>query len=208
MITLFGAGTTNTRKVSIELEELGVAYAPRPINLAQAEQREEWFLAKAPNNKVPFIEDASTGMTIWETGAILIYLADHYDPEARILAKAGSKRYAAIQATFFQAAHIGPNLGRLNDQLTAPDEKKIPEMIALFYGEAVRLADVLDRMLSHENPFLAEDYSIADIMHYPWLKAALDMRFPALMAKPRTLEWLLRIADRPAVTRGMAAFSQ
>ena len=206
MITVYGAGTTNTRKVTIALEELGLPYTPRPIKLDRAEQKEDWFLKRAPNNKIPFIEDDATGMDVWETGAILIYLADQYDPDGQILPKTGKARYAAIQSAFFQAAHIGPNLGRLNDQLTAPNDKKIPGMIVLFSAEAIRLTEVLDRMLDDERPYLAGDYSIADIMHYPWLKAALDMRFPAMMEKPRIPQWLHRIAERPAVERGMGAF--
>jgi GST-like protein len=207
MITVYGAGTTNTRKVTIALEELGLPYRPRPVALDRAEQTAAWFLKCAPNNKVPFIEDDESGITVWETGAILIYLADQYDPGGLILPKSGKERYAAVQSAFFQAAHIGPNLGRLNDQLTAPDDKKIPDMIDLFYAEAVRLTEVLDRMLDDERPFLAGDYSIADIMHYPWLKAALDMQFPAMMEKPRIPAWLNRIAERPAVQRGMTSFA-
>lgn len=206
MITVYGAATTNTHKVTIALEELGLLYTIRRIALDRAEQKEDWFLNRAPNNKVPFIEDDATDVDVWETGAILIYLADHYDPDGQILPKTGKARYAAIQSAFFQAAHIGPNLGRLNDQLTAPDNKKIPDMIALFMAEAVRLTEVLDRMLGDGRPYLTGEYSIADIMHYPWLKAALDMRFPAMMEKQRITEWLLRIAERPAVARGMAAF--
>lgn len=206
MITVYGAGTTNTRKVTIALEELGLPYIPRRIALDRAEQKEDWFLKRAPNNKVPFIEDDATGADVWETGAILIYLADHYDPGGLILPKTGMGRYAAIQSAFFQAAHIGPNLGRLNDQLTAPDDKKIPGMIALFSAEAIRLTEVLDRMLDDGRSYLAGDYSMADIMHYPWLKAALDMRFAAMIEKPRIQRWLHRIADRPAVDRGMTAF--
>ena len=206
MITVFGAATTNTRKVTIALEELGLPYTPQRIAIARAEQKEDWFLKRAPNNKVPFIEDDATGIDVWETGAILIYLADHYDPDGQILPKTGKARYAAIQSAFFQAAHIGPNLGRLNDQLTAPEDKKIPSMMALFLTEAVRLTEVLDRMLDDSRPYLAGEYSIADIMHYPWLKAALDMRFPAMMEKPRISNWLHRIAERHATGRGMAAF--
>jgi GSH-dependent disulfide-bond oxidoreductase len=206
MITVYGAGTTNTRKVTIALEELGLPYTPHGVALDRAEQKQDWFLQRAPNNKVPFIEDDATGLDVWETGAILIYLADHYDPEGLILPKTGKARYAAIQSALFQAAHIGPNLGRLNDQLTAPDDKKNPGMIALFMAEAVRLTEVLDRMLGDGRPYIAGEYSIADIMHYPWLKAALDMRFPAMMEKQRITEWLHRLAERPAVRRGMAAF--
>ena len=206
MITLYGGATTNTRKIAIGLEELGLSYTPRRIRLERAEQKEDWFLKLAPNNKIPVITDDAVGLTVWESGAILIYLADHYDPEGQILPKAGEARYAAIQSAFFQAAHIGPNLGRLNEQLTAQDDKRIPAMQAIFFAEAIRLTEVLDRMLEDGRPYLAGGYSIADIMHYPWLKAALDMRFPAMMDKPRIPEWLHRIADRPAVKRGMAAF--
>jgi glutathione S-transferase len=206
MITLHGAPTTNTRKVTIALAELDLDWTYRAIDLARREQHEDWFLALAPNNKVPVIEDASTGMTVWESGAILTYLADMYDPHGALLAKSGAARYRALQGAFFQAAHIGPNLGRLNDQLNAAGDKRIPQMLALFLEEANRLATVLQRMLADGRPFLAGDYSIADIMHYPWLKAGLDRQFPALMDKPLLLRWLDRIGERPAVARGMAAF--
>lgn len=205
MITLYGAATTNTRKVTIALAELGLDWTLRPVGLDRREQHEEWFLALAPNNKIPVIEDSKTGFKVWESGAILTYLADQYDDSATILAKAGKARYEALQGAFFQAAHIGPNLGRLNDQLTANEADKIPRMQALFFEEAVRLTGVLDRMLSDNRPFLAGDYSIADIMHYPWLKAGLDLRFPALVEKPRLSSWLGRIGERPAVAKGMAA---
>ena len=207
MITLYGGHTTNTHKVAIALEELGMSYGSRHVSLANREQMEEWFLKLAPNNKFPVLNDTSTNITVWESGAILLYLADSYDAQGLILPNAGAARYAVLQAVFFQAAHIGPNLGRLNDQLVAEDEDKIPGMLELFYSEAERLTVVLDRMLSDGRQFLAGDYSIADIMHYPWLRAGQDMGFPALLGKPRIPQWLNRIADRPAVVRGMQAFS-
>lgn len=207
MITLYGGPTTNTRKVTIALAELGLDWTLRPVRLDRREQHEDWFLSLAPNNKIPVIEDGKTGVKIWESGAILTYLAEQYDDGGTILAKSGKARYEALQGAFFQAAHIGPNLGRLNDQLTASDADKIPRMQALFYEEAVRLTSVLNRMLGDGRPFLAGDYSIADIMHYPWLIAGLDLGFPALVEKPRITDWLGRIGDRPAVRQGMAALS-
>ncbi len=206
MITLYGGPTTNVRKVTIALEELNIPYYPNHILLHMGHQREEWFLAMAPNNKIPLIDDGESGIKVWESGAILTYLADQYDPGGEILAKSGQARYAALQGAFFQAAHIGPNLGRLNDQLTAADEDKIPAMMELFYTEAVRLSGVLQRMLDDERPYLAGNYSIADIMHYPWMKAALDLQFPALIEKPLLVAWIERIGERPAVQRGMLAF--
>jgi len=207
MITLYGGPTTNTRKVTIALSELGLDWTLREVNLPKKEQHEEWFLALAPNNKIPVIEDGKTGIKVWESGAILTYLAEQYDAPGMLLAKSGKARYEALQGAFFQAAHIGPNLGRLNDQLTASEADKIPRMQALFYAEAVRLTNVLDRMLADGRPFLAGGYSIADIMHYPWLKAGLDLGFPALTEKPRLTGWLGRIGERPAVVKGMAAVS-
>jgi len=206
MITLYGGPTTNVRKVTIALEELKLPYHPNHIMLHMGHQREDWFLAIAPNNKIPLIDDDDLGIQVWESGAILTYLADQYDPTARILAKSGQARYAALQGAFFQAAHIGPNLGRLNDQLTASDDEKIPGMMQLFYTEAVRLSEVLQRMLADKRPYIAGGYSIADIMHYPWLKAALDLQFPALLEKPLLVAWIERIGERPAVQKGMLAF--
>lgn len=206
MITLFGGPTTNVRKIAIGLEELGLNYECSSVALDRKEQTENWFSKMSPNQKIPVLADDATDQTIWESGAILIYLADHYDDSGLILARSGAPRYRALQGAFFQAAHIGANLGRLNEQMTAPDDKKNPAMMGLFYNEAVRLTEVLDRMLSDERPFLAGDYSIADIMHYPWLKAGLDIGFPAMLEKPRIVGWLTRIGARPAVTRGMKAF--
>ena len=207
MITLYGGPTTNVRKVAIALAELGIEYEPSHINLGRKEQMQARFLEISPNNKIPVLKDDTHNVTIWESGAILLYLADQYDVDERILAKSGAARYEAIQGAFFQAAHIGPNLGRLNDQLTSPDDAKIPKMMDLFFAEAVRLTEVMDRMLEDGREFLGDEYSIADIMHYPWLKAALDMQFPAMMNKPRIPEWLNRIGERPAVQKGMQAFA-
>lgn len=206
MITLFGGPTTNVRKVAIALEELELGHQRHSVSLSLKEQHQDWFLNLAPNNKIPVLVDDGREQTVWESGAILIYLADYFDPEGRILAKCGVERYSAIQGAFFQASAIGPNLGRLNGQLTAAPEDQIPRMIDLFYQEAVRLTEVLDRMLAHGRPYLAGNYSIADIMHYPWLHAARAYAFPAMMEKAAILKWLDRIGERPAVQAGMLAF--
>ncbi len=207
MITLYGGPTTNVRKVTIALEELSLNYTAKHVRLDLGQQRQDWFTEMVPNQKIPLLEDHDRSMQIWESGAILTYLAEQYDAHGKILARTGNQRYAAIQGAFFQAAHIGPNLGRLNDQLRASDETKIPKMIDLFFAEAERLSEVLDRMLADNRSFLAGEYSIADIMHYPWLAAARELQFPALMQKNGLLAWLDRIAERPAVQKGMASFS-
>jgi GSH-dependent disulfide-bond oxidoreductase len=203
MLTLYGDNTTNTHKVTIALAELDLDYKKVKVEMARDEQMQDWFIKLSPNHKFPVLNDDTTGVTVWESGAVLIYLCEQYDQDGWLLARDGVARYAALQGSFFQAANIGPTLGRLNNQLTAPDDKKIPGMLEQFYAEAVRLAEVMDRMLGDDRPFLAGDYSIADIMHYPWLKAGLDKGFPALVENPRLTAWLGRIGERAAVKKGM-----
>lgn len=204
MMTLYGDATTNTHKITIALAELGLGYQKIQIDRSCDEHMEDWFLKLSPNHKFPVLKDDETGITVWESGAILIYLCDQYDKLGQFLPLDGAARYTALQSAFFQAANIGPILGRLNSQMVAEDDKKIVGMLELLYGEAVGLTEVLDRMFEDGRPFIAGDYSIADIMHYPWLQAGMDMKFPALMEKPRLPAWLGRIADRPAVRAGMA----
>jgi len=206
MITLYGDATTNTHKVTITLAELGLAYETKTVSMAAGDQYEDWFLKIGPNNKFPVLVDDTTGVTVWDSGPILIHLCEQYDHAGLLLPLAGAERYAVLQFSFFQASNIGPNLGWLNKQLSAPDDQKIPEMLQLFYAEAVRLTQSVDRMLADDRRFIAGDYSIADIMHYPWLQAGLDRKFPALLDKPRIPAWLDRIAERPMIQQGMAAF--
>jgi len=201
MIRLYTAPTPNGRKISIGLEELGLAYDVRRVDLASEEQKKPDFLALNPNHKIPVLEDDD--QVIWESGAILLHLGDKYDPEGRILPRDGALRMQAIQYAFFQTGGIGPNLGRLGAALRKEGEKN-QEMIDIFQGEIERLCEVLDRILADGRDYLAGPYSIGDIMHYPWLKFPLDLRFPGLVRHERVVAWLRRIGERPAVVRGMA----
>jgi len=200
MIRLHTWTTPNGRKISIALEELGVPYEVHPVDLSKNEQLRPEFLRLNPNHKIPVIED--DGQVIWESGAILLHLGERHDPHGRILPKDPRKRMEAIQYAFFQAGGIGPNLGRLGAALRKEGEKN-QEMIQIFSTEVARLFGVLDRILADGRPFLAGDYSIGDIMHYPWLRFPLDLKFPELVKLPRVVAWLERIAARPAVARGM-----
>jgi GST-like protein len=201
MIRLHTWTTPNGRKISIALEELGLAYEVHPIDLQKNEQMKPEFLKLNPNHKIPVLED--DGLVIWESGAILLHLGEKHDPKGVILPKDARKRSAAIQHTFFQTGGIGPNLGRLGAALRKEGEKN-QEMITTFQTEVARLFGVIDRILADGRPYLAGDYSIGDIMHYPWLRFPLDLKFPDLMKLPRVVAWLERIAARPAVARGMA----
>ena len=201
MIRLYTSTTPNGRKISIALEELGLAYEVRKVDLAAGEQMKPDFLALNPNHKIPVLED--DGLVIWESGAILLHLGERHDPKGLILPKDPRKRSQAIQLAFFQTGGVGPNLGRLGAALRKEGEKNA-EMIQIFSTEMVRLYGVLDRILSDGREYLAGDYSIGDIMHYPWLAFPLQLKMPDLIKLPRVVKWLERIAARPAVVKGMA----
>jgi len=200
MITLYTGTTPNGRKASIALEELGLDYEVQAIDLGAEEQKKPEFLALNPNHKIPVLDD--DGLVVWESGAILLHLGERHDPEGRILPKDPAQRMAAIQYAFFQTGGIGPNLGRLGAALRKEGEKN-QEMIEIFSGEVDRLLGVIDRVLEDGREYLAGPYSIGDIMHYPWLRFVLDLKAAPMISRPRVVEWMERIAKRPAVTAGM-----
>ena len=199
MIVLHTAATPNGRKVSIALEELELPYEVRKVSLADEEQLKPEFLALNPNHKIPVLED--DGLVIWESGAILLHLAEKY---GALLPKDPEGRMAAIQYAFFQTGGIGPNLGRLAAQLRRPEDERNQEMIEIFSGEGERLLGVLESILGDGREFLAGEYSIADIMHVGWLQLMLALKAPMLMKHARVVAWLERIIARPAVQRGLA----
>ncbi|MDG2333811.1 MAG: glutathione S-transferase family protein [Myxococcota bacterium] len=202
MLKLYTWTTPNGRKISIALEELGLDYEVVPVNTGEREQFSDTFLAINPNHKIPAIED--NGQAIWESGAILLHLGEEYDPEGLILSKDPRKRLEAIQYAFFQTGGVGPNLGRLGAALRKEGEKN-QEMIEIFGGEMDRLCGVIDRILENgDRDYLAGEYSIGDIMHFPWLRIAQGIGADWVISRPRVVDWLERIAARPAVERGMA----
>jgi GST-like protein len=199
VLTLYTAPTPNGRKVSIALEELGVPYQVRRVDLGKNEQMEDWFLRLNPNHKIPVITD--DGLTIWESGAILLHLAEKH---GKLLPASPAGRIEAIQYAFFQTGGIGPNMGRFGAQVRKPEAERNAEMFKIFSDEVSRLCGVLERILSDGRPYLAREYSIGDIMHYPWLQPLHAFKAPMLMERKRVAEWLDRIAERPAVKKGMA----
>ena len=199
MVNLYTAPTPNGRKVSIALEEIGVPYDVIPVDINGDDHPTPEFLALNPNQKIPVLDD--DGLVIWESGAILLHLAEKH---GKLLPADPAGRMAAIQYAFFQTGGFGPNLGRLAAQLRRPAEERNAEMVEIFSGEIRRLVEVIDRVLSDGRPYLAGEYSIGDIMHYPWCAPVLALKAPALMAHPRVVTWLERIGERPAVQRGMA----
>jgi len=202
VIKLYTAQTPNGRKVSIALEELGLDYEVQWVKTQEGEQFTDEFLAINPNHKIPAITDGD--QTIWESGAILLHLGENYDPEGRILPKDKAKRMEAIQYAFFQTGGVGPNLGRFGAAIRKEGEKN-QEMIEIFGGEMDRLSGVIDRILANgDRDYLAGEYTIGDIMHFPWLRIAQNIGADWITNRKRVADWLDRIAARPAVERGMA----
>ena len=206
MIDLYTWKTPNGRKISIMLEEIGLPYTLKPVDIGHGEQRTPEFLAVSPNGKIPGIvdHDAEGGpLALFESGAILTYLADR---SGLLLAPSGAARYGALSWTCWQVGGLGPMLGQLGYFSRQPE----PNVAAIerYSTECGRLLHVLEDRLSAA-PFLAGDaYSIADIAAYPWTAAALSMLQQALpedaRALPATAAWLETIGARPAVGRGMA----
>jgi GST-like protein len=207
MITLYTWTTPNGRKASIALEELGLDYEVKPVNIGQDEQFAPDFLKVSPNNKIPAIvdHDAPGGpQSVFESGAILVYLAEK---AGKLLAPSGPARWAALEWTFWQVGGIGPMLGQLGFFIMRSKEKS-PEAIERFTTEAHRLFQVMENRLK-DNAYLAgAEYSIADIACYAWTLGAstmLKQGAPGAWGDFPSIErWLKAVGDRPAVKRGMA----
>ncbi|RKZ68816.1 MAG: glutathione S-transferase [Gammaproteobacteria bacterium] len=168
MITLYTSATPNGRKISIALEELGFTYEVKDINLTENVQKEDWYLKINPNGKIPAIIDHDANdITIFESGAILIYLAEKAD---RLLPSDSVNRFNVLQWLFLQVGGVGPMQGQANVFYRYMDNA-IPEATHRYQNETNRLYALLDEQLSRYE-YLAGDLSIADIAHYPWIKIA------------------------------------
>ena len=207
MITLYTWTTPNGRKISIALEEMGLAYEVKPVNIGKDEQFSPEFLRIAPNNKIPAIvdHDAPGGsLSIFESGAILQYLADK---SGKYLPASGAGRYKVLEWLNWQIGGLGPMLGQLNYFAKRAPEQ-IPHAIARFRDESIRLIQVMEKQLG-KNAYLAgSEYSIADMAAYGWIQAGLPilktLAGDALGPTPATELWLLTVGGRDAVKRGMA----
>jgi GST-like protein len=197
MIDLYTHNTPNGYKISICLEELNLPYTVKVVDVRQGEQFQDEFLALNPNAKVPVIVDHDTGQKLFESCAILLYLADK---AGQLVPSSGQARWEAIQWLFFQAASVGPMLGqRAHFAMLAPES--IPYAIELYTKEVERLYGVLEGQLK-ERKFICDEYSIVDIAHWGWIYTAKRMGF-SFDEYPRLTAWHDLIADRPAVAKGI-----
>lgn len=197
MIELLTAATPNGRKISIALEELELPYTVRTIDLETGEQKEPWFLNLNPNGRIPVIIDHGNGdLVVFESGAILIYLAER---AGRLLPSDEAKRSCVMQWLMFQIGGLGPMMGQANVfKRYAPE--RIPYAIERYQRESRRLLEVLDSQLS-QHEFLAGDYSIADIANWCWAETH-EWGGISIEGLPNLQRWLDLVGGRPAVRKG------
>jgi len=201
-IELYSWATPNGHKVHIMLEELGTAYNVHPINIGAGDQFDPEFLKISPNNKMPAIVDPDgpdgQPISLFESGAILIYLAEKY---GRFLSKDPRSRYVTLQWLMWQMGGLGPMLGQAHHfRQYAPE--RIDYAYDRYTNESNRLYGVLDKRLEEARFLAGDDYSIADIAAWPWT------RFPERQGVerddyPNFKRWFEEIAERPAVKRGV-----
>jgi GST-like protein len=188
------------------LEELGLEYKVIPIDIGAGDQFKPEFLAISPNNKMPAIVDhdgpGGTAYSMFESGAILIYLAEK---TGRFIPSDVRERYDVIQWIMFQMGHIGPMLGQ-NHHFRRYAPEKIPYAIERYTNEAARLYGVLDKRLEGRD-YLVGEYSIADIANYPWLRSH-EAQGQDLNDFPSVKRWYEAIEARPAVQRGVEVLSE
>lgn len=198
MFDLYTAATPNGHKVSIALEELELPYTVHAINLLAGDQKQPGFLAMNPNGRIPVLVDRSAGdFVIFESGAILYYLAEK---TGRLMPADAKGRSVVLQWLMFQMSAIGPMMGQANVFYRYFPEKLEPA-IKRYQNESRRLFGVLDTRLA-QVPWLAGDYSIADIATWAWVRGHEWSGVP-VDGLPNLTKWMAAMAARPACQRGV-----
>jgi len=197
MIDLYYWPTPNGHKISIMLEECGLDYQVKPVDIGAGDQFDRDFLAISPNNRIPAIVDTETGVSVFEGGAILIYLAEK---AGKFLPTDAAGRVETLQWLFWQAGGLGPMAGQLSHFVNYAKDPN-PYAHERYANEYDRLLAVMDVRL-REREYLAGDYSIADIASFPWVvpyrRLGNDLdKFPNLR------RWFDALKERPAVQAGV-----
>lgn len=199
MIELYAFATPNSLKPVIALEELELDYVLHPVNVRLGEQSTPAFTALNPNAKVPVLVDTDAALTLTESAAILVHLAEQHD---RLLPRAGEARARVFEQLFFHASAVSPAFGQAG-YFTRLTPEPQPVAQARFNAEANRVLDRLEAILA-VRPFVAgDDYTIADIAQFGWLwrRAFAGV---TLDDRPSLDRWYAAVADRPAVQRAIA----
>ena len=208
MIDVWTWPTPNGHKVHIALEELGLPYNVIPINIGKGDQFKPEFLAITPNHRIPAIVDTDgpggKQVELFESGAILLYLSEKTG--GRLVPTEPIARYTCLQWLMFQMGGIGPMFGQYNHFANYANDK-ISYAIERYTNEVARLHRVLDKRLSEAAYLAGDEYSIADIATFPWIRNP-DRRNIDLSVYPHVKRWHDAIAARPAVQRGVEVLSE
>ncbi|KAJ1973035.1 Glutathione S-transferase 2 [Dimargaris xerosporica] len=196
------AETPNGWKPSIVLEELNVPYDVKRLDITTNVQKEPWFLKINPNGRIPAIVDHRHGdFQVFESGAILLWLVQNYDPEHTLWPSDPKLQSQVMQWVMFQMAGVGPMQGQAN-HFTIYAKEKIPYAIERYKNETKRLYTVLEDQLKGQEYLVNNQYTIADIINFTWVlvHTILELDVSDL---PNLRAWLKRIAARPAVQKGL-----
>ena len=204
MIDLYYWTTPNGHKVTLFLEEAGMPYRIRPVNIGKGEQFTPDFLGIAPNNRIPaIVDDSPVGggdpIPLFESGAILLYLAEKV---GRFIPATLHGRAEVLQWLFWQMGGLGPMAGQ-NHHFSGYAPEKIPYAIDRYVRETARLYGVMDKRLANRTFLAGEDYSIADMASYPWV-VPHERQGQDLADFPNLKRWYEAIAERPATKRAYA----
>ena len=201
MIDLYCWPTPNGHKVPLMLEECGLEYRMIPVDIGKGAQFAAEFLAISPNNKIPAIvdRDLSTPLSVFESGAILIYLAEK---TGKFLPKSGAPRATCLQWLFWQVGGLGPMAGQ-NHHFNQYAAEVVPYAIERYVQETTRLYGVLDRRLAQGEFVAGTHYSIADMACYPWV-VPHQIQKQNLTDFPNIQRWFEAVAKRPATVRAYA----
>jgi len=199
--------TPNGHKVHIALEELGLPYQVKPVDIGAGEQFAPEFLEITPNHRIPAIVDPNgpggRPLALFESGAILIYLAEK---AGRLIPADPAARLVCLQWLMFQMGGVGPMFGQFN-HFNAYAPEQLPYAIERYGNEVKRLHRVLDKRLQQAEWLAGDKYSIADIATFPWLRTP-ERRGIDLADYPAVARWFAAIAARPAVQAGVAVLSE
>ncbi|HEY0220573.1 MAG TPA: glutathione S-transferase N-terminal domain-containing protein [Afipia sp.] len=207
MFDLYFWTTPNGYKVTILLEELGWAYNVIPVHIGKGEQFAPDFLRISPNNKIPALTDHEgpdgKPISLFESGAIMMYLAEKSG--WKFMPSDIRRRYDAVQWLMFQMASVGPMLGQAH-HFRRYAQEQIPYAVERYTNEAHRIYGVIERRLA-ESPYLAGEYSLADMAVYPWLRPH-KWQGQDLAEFPNINRWYGEMRARPAVQRGVAVLQE
>jgi len=207
-ITLFTQATPNGFPISIALEELGLKYNVKSLSFSENEQKQDWFLKICPNGRIPALQDHKRGdFNVFETIAILLYLAQHYDADNKIsfdYVKEADLYSEMMQWLAFAQGGLGPMQGQANHFVRYAPEK-IEYGMKRYVNESRRLFSVLETRLADRKWLVGDRYSLADIKTFPWVSAApwatvTDLEFTDY---PNIAAWLKRCSERPATHTGL-----